>query len=407
VLGKENATHSRTGDRRSLSAGGVGFFGLVSVFFPGTIHPALEAMTLETEAGTANTLWVLRFSNNTKERRMTATRKNCFWMLLALVAIVCTVQLSAEGQGESAAATAAEPSGTIVIFHAGSLAVPFEIMEERFEGMHPSVDVQREAAGSTRCARKIIDVQKPCDIMASADYQVIDKLLIPDYADWNIRFASNQLVLCYTDQSAHADRVNAENWHQILQEDGVVWGHSDPNLDPCGYRALMVMQLAELHYGAAGLYERLLANRPEASIRPKSVDLISLLQTGNMDYAWEYLSVAVQHGLQYVVLPDRINLGNYEYDDFYSQAVVEVTGSEPGTTMEMVGKSVTYGVTLVKTAPNRSSAVAFLAYLLDPEGGLAVLENQGQPPFIPARVSARAVLEAVPAELQPLLEVRN
>jgi molybdate/tungstate transport system substrate-binding protein len=204
-------------------------------------------------------------------------------------------QLSAGGQEESTAAGAVEPSGNILIFHAGSLSVPFEAMEKEFEQMHPSVDVLREAAGSQACARKITDVGKPCDIMASADYKVIDKLLIPDYADWNIRFASNQLVLCYTESSSQAGRVDAENWYRILQESGVVWGHSDPTLDPCGYRALMVMQLAELHYEIPGLYDGLLANRPEANVRPKSVDLISLLQTGNMDYAWEYLSVAVQH----------------------------------------------------------------------------------------------------------------
>ena len=338
---------------------------------------------------------------------MRNTGKTVIWTLLVLALMGGMTQLSAEPQAESPDTGAFEPSGDIVIFHAGSLSVPFEIMEKEFEQMHPSVDVLREAAGSQACARKITDVGKPCDIMASADYKVIDKLLIPDYADWNIRFATNQLVLCYTEASAQAGRVNADNWYQILQETGVVWGHSDPNLDPCGYRALMVLQLAEQHYGIPGLFGNMIANRPEANVRPKSVDLISLLQTGNMDYAWEYLSVAVQHGLKYVLLPDRINLGNYEHDDFYSKAVVEVTGKEPGTTMEMIGQSVTYGITLVNTAPNRSSAEAFLAYLLDSEGGLAVLESQGQPPFIPARVSTQAVLAAVPAQLQPLLEVRN
>jgi molybdate/tungstate transport system substrate-binding protein len=131
----------------------------------------------------------------------------------------------------------------------------------------------------------------------------------------------------------------------------VVWGHSDPNLDPAGYRALMVLQLAEKYYKKPGLYDRAIANRPQANIRPKSVELVSLLQTGNMDYAWEYLSVAVQHGLKYLTLPDEINLGNYKFDPFYSQAVVKVTGKEPGTFMEMKGKSITYGITLIKTPP--------------------------------------------------------
>jgi molybdate/tungstate transport system substrate-binding protein len=301
----------------------------------------------------------------------------------------------------------AEPQGKVVIFHAGSLSVPFEAMEKAFEAQYPKVDLLREAAGSQACARKITDLKKPCDIMASADYKVIDKLLIPEYADWNIRFATNQLVLCYTENSRDAGKVNRDNWYEILQKKGVVWGHSDPNLDPCGYRALMVLQLAEKYYKKPGLYDALIGNRPKENVRPKSVELVSLLQTGNMDYAWEYLSVAVQHGLKYVALPDEINLGNYKFDDFYAQASVEVTGKQPGTFMEIKGGSVTYGVTLIKTAPNKEAAVAFLRYMLAPDGGLKVLKDQGQPPFIPCRVPTAAMEAKLPQELKPLVEVKD
>jgi molybdate/tungstate transport system substrate-binding protein len=301
----------------------------------------------------------------------------------------------------------AEPQGKLIMFHAGSLSVPFEAMEKAFEAKYPKVDLQREAAGSQACARKITDLKKPCDIMASADFKVIDKLLIPQYADWNIRFATNQLVLCYTDKSKYAGEVNAKNWYEILQRKGVIWGHSDPNLDPCGYRALMVLQLAEKYYKIPGLYDKVIANRPKENIRPKSVELVSLLQTGNMDYAWEYLSVAVQHGLKYILLPDEINLGNYRYDDFYSQAVVKVTGSKPGTFMDMKGDSVTYGITMIKDAPNREAAVAFLKYMLDPQGGLKILKDQGQPPFIPCRVPTDKMKALIPVELQGLVEVKD
>jgi molybdate/tungstate transport system substrate-binding protein len=306
-----------------------------------------------------------------------------------------------------AARVFAEPKGKLIMFHAGSLSVPFEAMEKAFEANYPKVDLQREAAGSQACARKITDLKKPCDIMASADYKVIDKLLIPLYADWNIRFATNQLVLCYTEKSKDAKQVNKDNWFNILEKKGIVWGHSDPNLDPCGYRALMVLQLAEKYYKQPGLYEKLLANRPKANVRPKSVELISLLQTGNMDYAWEYLSVAAQHGLKYILLPDEINLGNYQFDDFYSQAVVKVTGKQPGTFMEMKGGSVTYGVTMIKDAPNREAALAFLKYMLDPQGGLKVLKDQGQPPFVPCRVPTDKMKNLIPVELQGLVEVKN
>ncbi len=301
----------------------------------------------------------------------------------------------------------AEPKGKLVMFHAGSLTVPFTAMEKAFEAKYPGVDLMREPAGSQKCARKISDVGKPCDIMASADYKVIDKLLIPEYASFNIRFATNQLVLCYTDKSKFASDVNADNWYEILQRKGVVWGHSDPNLDPCGYRSLMVLQLAEKYYKIQGLYDNIIANRPKENVRPKSVELISLLQTGNMDYAWEYLSVAVQHGLKYIVLPDQVNLGNYQYDDLYSQAVVKVTGKKPGTFMEIKGKSVTYGVTLIKDAPNQEAAIAFLKYLLDPQGGLKILKDMGQPPFIPARVPTEDIKNILPDDLKALVEVKS
>ena len=272
----------------------------------------------------------------------------------------------------------AEPQGKLIMFHAGSLTVPFETMEKAFEARYPKVDLVREASGSTKAARKITDQKRPCDIMASADYKVIDKMLVPKYTDWNIRFATNQLVLCYTGKSRDADQINSGNWYEILQKKGVVWGHSDPNLDPAGYRSLMVLQLAEKYYRMPGLYDRIIANRPASNVRPKAKELISLLKTGNMDYAWEYLSVAVQHGLKYVILPDEINLGSYKHDDFYKQAVVKVKGKKPGTVMELKGKSVTYGITILKDAPNKEAAVAFLEYMLDPNGGLKILKNMGQ-----------------------------
>jgi molybdate/tungstate transport system substrate-binding protein len=294
----------------------------------------------------------------------------------------------------------------VIIFHAGSLTVPFAEIEKNFEAAHPQIDVLREAGGSTKMARMISELDKPVDIMASADFKVIDKSLIPAKADWNIRFATNQLVLCYTDQSRYADEINAENWYEILARKDVEWGHSDPNLDPCGYRSLMVLQLAEKFYGKPGLYNELLANRPQKNVRPKSVELVSLLKTGNMDYAWEYLSVAVQHDLKYVKLDNHINLGDYRYDAFYRQAAVKVTGNKPGTWLTRTGKSCTYGVTLVKDSPNPEGAVLFLEYLLSPEGGLNVLQTMGQPPFIPARVTTEAVKNALPGELGALVEVK-
>jgi molybdate/tungstate transport system substrate-binding protein len=126
-----------------------------------------------------------------------------------------------------------------------------------------------------------------------------------------------------------------------------------------------------------------------------------------MDYAWEYLSVAVQHGLKYIKLPDEINLGNYKKDAFYRQAAVKVTGKKPGTWITRTGKSCTYGITILKSVQNIEAAEAFLEYLMDPNGGLKTLKEMGQPPFVPCRVPSEKMKSKLPLSLLKWVEIRD
>ncbi|NTV18461.1 MAG: solute-binding protein, partial [Bacteroidales bacterium] len=86
-------------------------------------------------------------------------------------------------------------SGDLIIFHAGSLSMPFKAIADTFMRIHPNVKVLAEASGSIDAARKITELGRDCDIMASADYSVIDNLLVPEYADKNIKFASNEMAI--------------------------------------------------------------------------------------------------------------------------------------------------------------------------------------------------------------------
>jgi molybdate/tungstate transport system substrate-binding protein len=152
--------------------------------------------------------------------------------------------------------------------------------------------------------------------------------------------------------------------------------------------------------------DKLVAKRPDEHIYSSAADMVAVVQEGKLDYCWEYLSVAVQHGLKYIVLPDEINLGNYKFDDIYKEAVVKVTGKEPGTFLELQGQSITYGVTLLKNAPNKEGAIAFLDCLFSRTGGLAVLEAMGQPPFVPCRVTSEEMKSLLPDKLQKVVEVK-
>ena len=80
------------------------------------------------------------------------------------------------------------------------------------------------------------------------------------YADFNIKFASNEMTIVYHEGSRHSEEINAENWHEVLLKDDVAFGRSDPNADPCGYRAVLTSKLAEIYYKQEGLADKLLRN---------------------------------------------------------------------------------------------------------------------------------------------------
>lgn len=299
-----------------------------------------------------------------------------FGLIIILALILLT---SCKGSYESSSDD--DLSGDLIIFHAGSLTIPVDKLSTRFQELFPLVNIQTEAAGSRITARKISELNREADLVMSADYQVIDSLLIPDHASWNVLFARNSMVVIYTEKAAYADEINPDNWYEILLRDDTLVGRSNPQADPNGYRTLMVWQLAESFYNFPGLYEQLEHASPPKYIRPKETDLIPLLQTGDLDYAFSYLSIAVQHGLEYINLPDEINLSNPDLTEQYHQAKVLLDGQEPGELITRHGEPIIYGVTIPESAPNPLLAESFLIFLFSPQG-MAILEEQGQVPFV-------------------------
>ncbi|CAD7777030.1 Molybdate/tungstate-binding protein WtpA [Candidatus Methanoperedenaceae archaeon GB37] len=289
------------------------------------------------------------------------------------------------------------------IYHAGSLAVPFEEAERQFEALHPDVDVKREAYGSVAAIRQVTDVGKPCDVVASADYTLIPDMMYPDYADWYLRFATNEIVLAYNkEKSKYADEITRENWYEILQRDDVTFGLSNPNLDPCGYRAVMVCKLAELFYGEANLFDNLILkntaititeenetyliktpenlapNTDKITIKPKETDLTALIEIGALDYYFIYRSVAVQHNLNFVDLPEEIDLSSAKHAPLYKKIKLQTADSKTKT-----AKPIIYGITVPKNAPHPKLGLEFVKFVIS-KNGQEILESTGQPPIAPA-----------------------
>jgi molybdate/tungstate transport system substrate-binding protein len=284
-----------------------------------------------------------------------------------------------------------------VVFNAGSLAHPFRELLGAFVRLHPGVRPMQESSGSLEAARKLTELGKTPDVLAVADYNVIARLLMPEHATWYITFASNAMVLAYTDRSAGASEVNRDNWWHILLRPEVRWGSSDPRLDPNGYRALMVFQLAEAHYREPGLARRLNGALEPRYMRPNEAQLTGLLQAGELDYAWSYQSLARTGGLRWVNLPPEVDLSDPAEAAGYSRAEVALPPSRPGgpDSLRFRGEPIVYALSIPRRAPHPDRARAFVRFVLS-SAGQAILVKAGfrllEQPSLTGNVGAGAGL---------------
>jgi molybdate/tungstate transport system substrate-binding protein len=312
-----------------------------------------------------------------------------------------------------------EEGSVLKVFHAGSLAVPFQRLEGAFEAENPGLDVQREAYGSATAIRQVTELGRRADVVASADAELIDRLMIETgQAEWNVMFAGNAMCIAYGD---HARPLTGANWADALSDERARVGISDPNADPCGYRSLFCLYLAGAALGEGRLFERLVGTNSDITVkrtgahatirvpggigrrgrlllRPKEVDLVALLEAGAIDYLLIYRSVAVQHGLRHVELPDEVNLSSHSLREAYRRVRVVQFADMPGRAVEIEAGPIVYGVTIPSSAPRSEAAVRFVRLLLS-DRGRRILEECGQPALQPPALSPGSLAHTVPFSL--------
>jgi molybdate/tungstate transport system substrate-binding protein len=294
---------------------------------------------------------------------------------LGHVCLAAGLACAPDGGASRNPGTASGADQTLVVFSAGSLHIPLRRVLDTLAAREGLVFTQ-EPAGSLETARKLTELGRIPDLIALADYEVFPNVLMPEHVSWYARFARNRMVLAYTDRSRGASEISPDNWFDVVTRSGTEVGRADPNLDPAGYRALLAWQLAERHYQRPGLAQRFATTSGTRNVRQKSADLVALLQAGELDYAWEYESVAQQHGLRYVRLSDAIDLGSPRDSATYATATVRVTGRTRADTLEVRGQPIVYALSIPKAAPHPALAARVVAFLLSNEGRRLLRANQ-------------------------------
>ena len=313
------------------------------------------------------------------------------------------------------------PAGTrqLIIYHAGSLSAAFKSVENLYT-QQTGVCVQDVAGGSVGLARQIAAGGHAPDIYAGADYEVIDRMLKPaGYADYSILFASGAMVLAYRTSSRNALTIAtaggtfsppdaipqaASDWYLQLTQAGVTVSGSHPFLDPGGYRADMIFQLAQDHYRVPNLYSEMLGHYLITN------SLAGLGKAFDYQFTYEHSARASYQAdttgtYRYVRLPDEVSLGAPEFNAAYARRGVTIPGLQTGqsaATVMIPASRVRWGLTVMNKASNRENALAFLKLLFSSQG-VAMLNSAGPTPISPPLVSKQDFAR-LPASLKALVQ---
>ena len=281
-----------------------------------------------------------------------------------------------EAQGSTGARESPDSvSGPLIISTAGSLAGSLTELTAMLTKDHPLVVPHQSSRGSVEAARQAMDSTSVPDVLALADVGIIPRLLVPQHATWYAAFARNAMVIAYTEHSAHAAEITAANWPSVLLRRGVRSGHSDPALDPGGYRARLVFQLAEKHYREPGLAAHLDSASPTV-VPAAGENLVTMLERGQLDYLIVYRTTARERGLRSIELPPEVNLSDPALSATYATARIRVSTPGAADSTELRGEPILYGVTIPRRADHQVTARAFVRALLSTQGQ-AILRKHG------------------------------
>ncbi len=162
-----------------------------------------------------------------------------------------------------------------------------------------------------------------------------------------------------------------------------------------GYRTLMAIQLAEGYYDDDRIFERTIgtafnpplvieraggvsvitvpdvvkSTEPRVKLRSYSIQLMALLESGDLDYAFEYESVAKQRGLKFLELPAEIDLSSPEHEQQYREVQVNLDFKRFASVKpQFRGTQIVYGLTIPANVMHPAEAERFIEFLLGQDG---------------------------------------
>jgi molybdate/tungstate transport system substrate-binding protein len=236
-------------------------------------------------------------------------------------------------------------------------------------------------------------------------------------SNWAVGFASDQMVLAYSNSTQTAAATNVigfantaaasnatSDWNAFfaaLTSGGVKLGIGNPVSDPAGLRGWLVLEAAGYLYsgGNQQAYATPLIQSSSNVTGTNAAALVAPLQGGQIQFLFIYKSAAVLDGLKFLTLDSHVNLGSPSLGSFYSQfSYTDSAGKSAGAPIVLC-------ITIPLSAVNTAEALQFVQYViqnartlstsgLQPLTVAQLYHNAPPPTLIQALVSQGLIVDA-------------
>jgi molybdate transport system substrate-binding protein len=248
----------------------------------------------------------------------------------------------------------------LAIFHADSLAGPMRALKTAFEARHPGTTITLVSGVSRDLAARIVKGET-CDVSAPSSPAVIGGDLIgkkvnateTDAATWYVVFSANEMVVITA-------KRNPLGITQItdLAKPGVRFVRVTGEKDLATNRTIEFVMRAAAKEGKPELAQAIIDRAPADPASPVTLpDVVAAVRDGSANAGIVYYSAAIA-----------------------ARNDVDAVRFSPSVNMS---EAIRNAATVPGTAKNPQEAVAFVAFLLSPEGQ-SILQETGQPPVVPA-----------------------
>lgn len=271
---------------------------------------------------------------------------------------------------------------TVDVLAAGSLLGAFDERVGPAFAAASAFDYRGEYRGSNAVVRLVDADQKNPDVVVVADPSLLRESAIAARVGWDVTFATNELGIAYAPETRVGRRLDdGQPWYRVLANSDAAIGRTDPNIDPLGYRTLMLFDLASRYYDRPELATEL---RDNSVIAARESHLLAGIEGGSRPAAFCYRNMAADHGLPFVELPVELNFADPAQADHYATASYT---TDRGTIVR--GGPISYAATVPNSADRPAAGREFVRFLLSNpdllrERGLAVPEAlpraSGRPP---------------------------